>query len=133
TTMSPLSTIGTMRRFSSAARTATPEAISAASPHIHTRRRIISTPLSVPNRQRHMGAPERQLLGPNADADSRVLSADTAEVAHVPVQPESIRQEPCHAAADIHRRQHARDRERVKILVVSAHQPATADDIWAQR
>src|SRR5262245_44940969 len=94
--------MGMMRRFSSA-RTSTPPATTSARQPIETIRWVIA-PLSKPYRERHVRAPERQLLGPETDPDRVRAAAHAPEATDVPVDSDRARQKARRAAAHIHTR-----------------------------
>src|SRR5436190_16510096 len=104
--------------------------ITAAAAHRHenlfVQNRVIT---SEPDRQRHVQPPERKTLA----AETRAFFAraiDAAKVSHIPTHPETPREEPRYARAEIHRLQIA---ERLQLQdrardVMDMHEPSAANE-----
>src|ERR1700681_1023424 len=121
-----------MRRLS-AARTTAPEATSATT-HQMRSPRVIGTPPSVPDHQRHAGAPEGELFGKRADRERVDASADASEITQLPAESYPVRQKAGRAAAHVDGRQRfSHGKHVVEIVDARVHQAKPADSVRSKR
>src|SRR5207248_6000867 len=132
TTTLPSRAMGVTRR-ASAARTAATTARRATA--TRAQRTNLTAPfLSIPNRNRHAGAPERQFLRPKGHTRRLRLPADGAKVTRFPGYADAVRDESRGAAADVRGAVYRRHVEHVEIaLTRHPHQPGAADEVRPQR